>query len=191
MPALNNMNTETLQLDGLRKVRSAAVSSFKKLNEEEKRIRRLFPNINFNCPHGGTHQYEGTQRSQVEGDMYHPHSYHHESIYPAKSATDALQSSCGGKSMYYHNQSQAEQTLSRYGNTNPNKYNQTSMHMPAQAGHNDNMYPYNTFDPRFLSKFSIGFRGCFKCGSWDHWNRNQCSVGDSNDPSMVQNFNKP
>lgn len=62
------------------------------------------------------------------------------------------------------------------------------MHIPTQAGNNGKMYPYNPSNPGFLRKFSIGFRGCFKCINQEYWNRNKCPVGDSNDPSMVQRF---
>ena len=60
------------------------------------------------------------------------------------------------------------QTLSRYGNNDTNNHNHTLMPMPTRAGCNGEIYHYNPSDPSFLSKFSIGFRGCLKYGNHDH-----------------------
>lgn len=45
MSPLNSIATKALQITGLRTVRTAAVLSFRQLNEEEKRMRRLFPQL--------------------------------------------------------------------------------------------------------------------------------------------------
>lgn len=81
MPPLNAMTTKLLQLDGLRLIETAAVIAFKALKEEEKCVRRLFPQMGKYLQHrgGNLNQYEG-------GDIY------------------------------YSNRSQAEISLSRYGN---------------------------------------------------------------------------
>jgi len=45
MPALNSMNTKALQIEGLRHVRTSAVTSLRSLIDEEKIIRRLFSQL--------------------------------------------------------------------------------------------------------------------------------------------------
>ena len=61
MPALNNMITKISQIKGIRVVRMAAVKAYKAMREEEKRIRRLFPQMNQSRGRGGgsMNQYEG------------------------------------------------------------------------------------------------------------------------------------
>ena len=46
MPNLSGQTTKTLQIQALRVVRTAAAASFKTLQDEETRLRRLFPNQN-------------------------------------------------------------------------------------------------------------------------------------------------
>ena len=43
MPPLNNMASNTLQIQGLMILRTVTVTSFRAMKEEEKRIRRLIP----------------------------------------------------------------------------------------------------------------------------------------------------
>lgn len=45
MPALGGMGTKTLQLEGHRTVRSAVVTAFKKLNDEEERLGGHYPTL--------------------------------------------------------------------------------------------------------------------------------------------------
>ena len=46
MPPLNCQSTKTLQLGALREDRAAAASAYKSLVDEEKRLRRIFPQNN-------------------------------------------------------------------------------------------------------------------------------------------------
>ena len=72
MLPLNNMGTKALQIEGLRTVRTSAVTSYKDLNDEEKRIRRIFLQLqNRRQPRGDAHQYNGHQGGdQTHGDLY-------------------------------------------------------------------------------------------------------------------------
>ena len=116
------------------------------MKEEEKRIRRLFPQMGQHCQHrgGSLNQYEGDQ-SQRQGDMY------------------------------YNSQSVAETTLQQYGDGGQNNENRNA-EILTRAGPNGCQFPYNPDDPLYLSKFEIGFRGCFKCGSPDHNRREKCPL---------------
>ena len=97
-----------------------------------------------------------------------------------------------GGDIYYSNQSQAELTLSRYGNGGSANHQQTTRQpsLPTKRGDDGNMYPYNPEDPEYLSHFPIGFKGCFKCGKADHWSRKFCPVGDGDDPVVMARFYK-
>ena len=58
IPPLNNMGTKALQIEELRTVRTSAVTSFRALDEEEKRIRCLFPQLQSRRPpRDDEHQY--------------------------------------------------------------------------------------------------------------------------------------
>ena len=49
MPLLNNQSTKTLQICGLRIVQTAAVVSYRVMQEDEKCLRRLFPQLRQYC----------------------------------------------------------------------------------------------------------------------------------------------
>jgi len=72
MPALNNMITKASQIEGIRVVRMAVVKSYKAMREEEKRICRIFPQMNHSRGRGGgsMNQYEGgdDNYNQVRND---------------------------------------------------------------------------------------------------------------------------
>ena len=91
MPVLNNMVTKASQIEGLRVVRMAVVKAYKAMWEKEKHIRRLFPQMNHSRGRGGgiINQYEGgnNNNNQVRND----------------------------NQLIFHNKSQTEPTLSRYG----------------------------------------------------------------------------
>ena len=86
----------------------------------------------------------------------------------------------------YQNQSLAEQTISSYtdpGNKNP--YN-----LPCRPGKDGKLYPYNPQEPTYLSKFEVGFNGCFKCGGRDHRDRAHCPLANCTDPKVLNQFFK-
>ena len=155
MPPLNQMCDKASQISGLRLVRTNAVREHRALKEEEKRIRRLFPQMQQQRQHrGGTlHQYEGRQNQELG-------------------------------SIYYNNKSVAESTLQRYGGGGNNVENT----LPSRTGADGRQYPFNPEDPTFLSRFEIGFRGCFKCGQSDHFTRDKCPFGASTSKEMLDSF---
>jgi len=62
VPALGCMGSKSLQLEGLILVRVAAVASFKKLNDEEERFRRLLSQLD-KARHRSHNQIECTTLS--------------------------------------------------------------------------------------------------------------------------------
>ena len=91
MPPLNCMQSKSLQLAGLRTVRLAAVTSFRQLEEEEKRICRLFLQMAQSRQQRSSLHITGDFH-QDTSDLHHDNEEH-------------------TGSLYYNNQSQAEATL--------------------------------------------------------------------------------
>ena len=175
MPPLNNMVTKALQIEGLRTVRISAVAAHKALNDEEKRIRRLFPQLQGSRqPRGGTHQYHGYQRNEQTGH----HNDGHQGNQGNRQASGEI---------HFHGQSQAETTLSKYGGGGAST---NALEVATRVGADGKQYPYNPDDPGYLSKFPVGWRGCYKCGKEDHWKREFCPDGNNTDPVIMEAFHR-
>ena len=88
MPPLNNVSTKALQIVGLRTVRKSAVTSYKALNDEEKRIRHTFLQLqSHRQSRGDAHQYNIYQvDDQTHGDL----------CFSSHSQTEATLSKYGG-----------------------------------------------------------------------------------------------
>ena len=91
--------------------------------------------------------------------------------------------------LYYNSQSVAEATLQQYGGGGQNNANRNAG-MPTRAGPDGRQYPFNPDDPLYLSKFEVGFRGCFKCGAPDHNRREQCPLRNEPSYEKLQIFYK-
>jgi len=89
--------------------------------------------------------------------------------------------------LLFHNQLQAEATLYHYGGVRQDN-TAGGPKLPSRIGADGRQYPLNPDDPEYLSKFPIGFRGCFKFGKKTHWNRCFCPIGDNNDPGIKEVF---
>ena len=159
MLQLNNMGTKALQIEGLRTVRTSAVTSYKDLNDEEKRIRRIFLQLqNRRQPRGDAHQYNGHQGGdQTHGDLY------------------------------FSSYSQAEATLSKYGGGGTSG-GTTDTHV--HEGADGKKYPFDPNEPAYVSKFPLGWTGCYKCGKEDHWKREFCPEGNNQDQKLKEIFHK-
>ena len=65
MPAISGMCSKTKQLKGLRTVRSAAVTAYKKLNNEQERMMKMMSELG-KAWHGSHHQLEVGERYNVD-----------------------------------------------------------------------------------------------------------------------------
>ena len=137
IPALNNQSTNPLQISGLRMVQTAAVASYWLTQTEEKRLRCLFPQF---CHHHGGVNY-------VSSDV------------DATTETPPSTPQHPGGQCHYTNKSQAETTLQQYSSGGVVGANKLSM----REGTDGKLYPYNPNFPEYLSRFPVGFGGCFKC----------------------------
>jgi len=144
---------------GLRVVRTVAVTSFKQLQEEEKRIHHTLP-----------------QKRQNRGVLHHLAGEH--GNYEDQSPHGNLN---------YSDSSQAETTLARHGvgGGASSKYN-----FPTGIGRDSKPYPFNPEDLDYLSKFQIRLRGCFKCGSMDHFRKEQCPIANERDRAVMDQFHQ-
>ena len=76
----------------------------------------------------------------------------------------------------------------RYGNAPSRDVVYNPHNLPSSVGKDGKLYPYHIDDPAYLSKFPLGFKGYFKCGSTEHWSRNTCPLGGSTDRAIMEIF---
>ena len=164
IPSLHDITTKTLKLGALCIVRSAAAQFFKSLNDEKKRVRSLLSkNGNIRGSHNLQELAQGYQYQQHDG-------------------------TCG--STHFHSSSLAEDTLQRYGSPPSQSEDDNSHNLPSCVGADGISYPFKPDDPEYTSRFPMSFRGCFKCGEIDHFNRRDCPLKDKNDMTLLEVFFK-
>ena len=118
------------------------------------------PVVDRNEGYGGVHQYQGAQDVRGRGDM-----------------------STGNGNVYAYGQepSLAEGVLSKYKGT-PDVPTQrdpvTGIEYPFDAEYN------------FVSRFAVGFNGCFICGATNHFSRTDCPKGIRNKEERRLFFNE-
>ena len=181
-------------------MRSAAVAAHKKLTDERNRMSRMMTELG-KGRHGSHNQLEareyrhvGNQNDAREYNSVHTNAQHFSSPqHDVRYGSDAIPPHTTGSfqgrgEIHYQSQSLAEQTLSRYGNEDRRNNDQYNCSMPTRKGADGLEYPYNPADPNYLSKYQLGFKGCFKCGSVDHFERQRCPLGNSNDRILVESF---
>merc|ERR1719469_631657 len=123
MLSLNKMASKLSQIYGLHLVHKVAVEYFTQLKKEEKRIRKIFPHLQQSRkPRCGAHHYE----------MARPENYSPQG--------------CG--EIHYTNQSQAETTLSKYGNGGGT----LSEELPSRLGSDGRPHTFNINDRSYLRK---------------------------------------
>ena len=156
------------ELDALRSVRMAASTQFKKLADEVSLMDKVLGS------RGGmkTNPQQSIMGKTLfycgDGDDFQPAT-------PPTTHTGQL---------FYQSQSPAEQTLQRYkgppkGTHSPGAYNPDNL--PTRIGPTGLPHPYRADAPDVLSRFPLGFRGCFLCGGEDHNNTRYCPKKESID----------
>jgi len=94
-----------------------------------------------------------------------------------------------GLDIFYTKQSLVEETLAKYspgGGAGP----RSSFQLSTRIRQDECAYPYNPLDLAYLSKFRYGIKGCFKCGSTDHYQRYQYPLGSVDDKNTMDKFYK-
>ena len=177
MPDLSTQTNKVLQLKSLRKVRTAVESAFKTLCKEEDRLRKMFPNQSNNRSSIFLTTEDQNDVARIPPPLPPPSN-------PMPRYATPMGQHLGQQ--FYQNQSLAERTISSY--TDPNNRNPNNL--PRRAGKDGKLYQYNPHDPTYLSKFEVGFGGCFKCGGKDHRDRASCPLSNSNDPRVLSLFFK-
>ena len=187
MPNVSTLTTKALQLTALRTVRSQASASYRELLKEQRKMTSLLRNLNTTQNRGldlSTHRTQGHQQNNSShGQIFYPQG-------PSQ-ADNTLQryngggqdnttllrnvpyhdqgheqnNSSHGKNFYQQGPSKAENTLQRYngGEQVPNPHDvETRKHTGTGLQH-----PYDK-ERDFLSRFPVGFNGCYNCGQTDH-----------------------
>ena len=157
MPDFSTLTTKALQLTALRTVRSQASTSYRELLKEKLKMTTLLRNLNTTQNRGldlATHVNHGQQQ----------HNPSH------------------GQKNYQQGPSQAENTLQRYNgggqdNNVGNNFGNNNFHNVETRTHPGTglQHPYDK-ERDFLSRFPLGFEGCYNCGQKDHRNTRDCTM---------------
>ena len=78
--------------------------------------------------------------------------------------------------------------MSRYNGGGGNDSDSNPNTLPWKLGQDGRKYPYNPAEPEYLSKYPIGFRGCFKCDSIGHNMKEDCPMGTIKDRRLLGIF---
>ena len=90
----------------------------------------------------------------------------------------------GGTVLLYGQQaSPAEETMQWYSTRAPNPHN-----LPVKEGQDGQMYPFRDDDPATISKYPLGFRGCFRCGNPKFHKRGAELCPRANNPTVRTEF---
>lgn len=183
MPSTSGEQSKDKELAALRKVREAATSTYKKLCDELKMMSR-YMNAQQGTRLTGKHllcaalleDQPGAESNTPVYEVDHPRQ--EQPYFPPP------QHGSNGRLYTYQSASPAESTLTRYkspakecGNNTIDESNPYGL--PTRRGPTGLQHPYDREDPKSISKFPIGFKGCFKCGSLDHWLSSRCSAADT------------
>lgn len=160
-------STKSAELASLRQVRNVATEHFNKLQEEVALMDRFLGSRSGPSKHG---------QSLIGKAFFHvaeAEQSHHPSLPPPPPPQPAPQTA----QIFYHSTSPAEQTLQRY-TAPPSNTTQNGppnpLNLPTRPGPTGLPHPFRQDDPTYLSRFPLGFRGCFKCGSQDHNSWKDC-----------------
>lgn len=141
MPALNQLNTKKDQIDALQIVRDKTSTAFKKLKDETDLISSIIARSS-----NGQARRTGNQLVMEDGTQ---------PATPTVPRNDANAS----RILAYDQKSPAEETMQKYSSRTPNPANLPVKDIGGV------LYPYRLDNPSVISKYPLGFRGCFKCGA--------------------------
>jgi hypothetical protein len=152
MPSLVGLESKRKQLNVLRTVRQAAAASFKLVEDDKARMQQMIKSMNL-------------QHARPPSPARH--------IAAAAAMVDHRPSHPTG-SVNWQSDSQAEQTLKKYQAPEIGVGNKPKQ----QTSFNPGTQQHHPIDPvsGYVSKFPVGFRGCYNCGKEGHYNRNDCGV---------------
>ena len=145
MPALNQLNSKRDQIDALQTVRDMSAMAFKKLKEETDLIASIIARQS-----GGQSRRTGNQFVTESREFVQSASNQPPPVHPPNDTANRI--------LAYGQKSPAEETIQKYSSRTPNP-----MNLPVKDIRGV-LYPYRDDDPSYISKFPLGFRGCFKCG---------------------------
>ena len=179
MPQPSVVNSKAQELDDLREVREAAVTSYKKLTDDLTVMSRFLSAHNPAAQRmTGKHLLCASLIDKEPSDF---------SPVMDTSRTrnvqfeDQIPSNYMGQVYKYSSMSPAEETIQRY-KPSPAKrdqHNQRSEPLTRRKA-DGLLYPYHPDEPSFVSKFPLHFRGCLKCGDRNHWKSDKCPIVQTN-----------
>jgi len=160
MPALVMLTTKSKQLEALRVVRAHAATCFKVLEDEESRMNKMLRAM------------IGPKKGNVMNTQY---TEEHRNA-PAFTNEEARSQVYFQRSM-----SQAETTIQQYKDG-------PAPSIPTKTDSKTGIeYPFDESN-NYVSRFPVGFRGCYMCGSQDHFKRTDCPEGNTQDRAKRKLF---
>ena len=165
MPSLVMLNTKAKQLEALRLVRKQAASSYKSLEEERSRMTKLMKQMSPHRGGGGGRGSSYATSSAPDDDHYEDQTRHDDDDNQRKNSQVYFQR---GPSL-------AESTIERYKGppaTTPTQQDRPEVQTKL-CRETGLQHPYDS-QRDYLSKYPLGFRGCYACGGEGHRNNRDC-----------------
>ena len=174
MPSLIDLDTKSKQLMALQHVRESASREFKALQDEEDRVNLQIRAVLKSSSRGFLGFTPGVHFDDSPTEYNLPPN---PPLPPLPSPSNI------SGSTYFQQSSQAEQTITKY-----KGHHATDIQTRTDPKTNIK-YPY---DPEydFTSRFAVGFKGCYICGSVEHFSSNECPQGISNSTERKLFFNE-
>ena len=160
MPLPGANATKSSELHRLRTIRLQASTSYKRLMDNLRLVERYLSNRSHSSRGNANFiasDFDNSGRSDIIS-----HNQHH------------------AGSIYFQSNSPAEQTLKQHhgneSNFDVSNYVQQKNpdNLPVKRLSDGMLYPFRTDDPNYISKFPLGFRGCYICGASNHFSRSNC-----------------
>ena len=171
VPQTQFPSTKDKELKALRTIRNVASEHFKRLKEEVNLVDRILGSR-------GGGQKRSNQQSVLGKTFFHA-GENDDTTTIASTLTESVTNP--PTQIFWQSESPAEQTIRRYTQpttaSTPTKQQQPNpLNLPCRVGPTGLLHPYRADDPGYLSKYPLGFRGCFKCGADDHNSWQQCPL---------------
>jgi len=155
MPNLTTLTTKALQLDALRYMRHHASKCFNELVKQKDQMTALFRSINPSHNRGSSLNMSAISENSGE-DTTH------------------------GELYFQQGPSLAESTMQRYNGNNGSSNSTSVNNQVATRKHPTTglQHPYDQ-ERDYLSRFPLGFKGCYNCGETTHFRTQDCPTANS------------
>ena len=171
LPDLTALISKQAQLQALRVIKEASLSSYLKLEAEKKRFTQMMGNTNPSRQSISQHFTSGQDGMSLGTTVGAVHNINHRESNHDSSEMYNINHRSGNHSI-------AENTIQQY--SSQNGVNQDAMNpynLPFKVMADGLRYPYRADEPSVISEFALGFKGCYGCRATTHWKfREECPM---------------